>query len=330
MDASKKDAEKKQNTTSENSSSQDSLPFTKHFWKAGEALTRQKIWLVTAGLLTILFLLFLIFQSLRKEESDSNFGVSVSSLEKKMKESEDRTHSSQKESTSLKGREQGLTPSPSLSSLPEKEPSKFYRALDPASLTPPDKKIQELEERILVLEKIHERAAQVWQRTRLLLTALSGERPFHHELEEFENIASHQGKIKKLLEQIRPYAYSGAPSLERLKEYFDRLKLNFLRSEPSQGSWWERLKGNFGKLITLKRHQEGEKASLGEAFQQEEAELKEGKLDKALPLLSAFKESKSGSVGEWIRQAQARHTLDTVRSLLKEQVMLEMMVPQED
>lgn len=291
---------------------------------------RQKIWLVTGGIIVIALLLGLIIQSLQKRENleDTVLGQSLkdSSLLNEFQKEATSSHKSENHENSLRHESFSSSNLPTLAAKTGSETIPPSEQRDGAL----DDKVRILEERLLVLEKIHERAPQVWQSYHMLLVVLSSEEPFENELNDFKKLTHHNLKITKAVESLEPYAKSGIPTFEKLIKSFGEVKGEIFSAYDQNLSWWEKAKLHLKNLIDIRRidGKQEELSSPAEIVQQAIQGLSQKKLEQAIFLLSSLKRDNTPILNAWLAHAQARQEMSKARYLLKNQIFLEMISPQ--
>lgn len=300
---------------------------------------RQKIWLAMGGVIVVALFLGLIIQSL-KEKGETEEAVLRQSLKGSTSPSLQQ-NKIQKE-TALSNRLENHEnlwlhesfPSSDIPRLATPLAAKTESERSPhpenGNVVALNDKVRILEERLLILEKIHERAPHVWQTYHRLLAALSGEEPFEDELNEFKKLTSHNIKIAKAIESLEPHAKSGAPTLEKVIKSFDRVKTEIFNVYTQNLSWWERIKLQLKGLVEIKRTHGNQEAqsSPADISQQAMLDMSQKKLGQAISLLSSLKRNDTPALEAWLTHAQARQEIGKVHHFLKNQIILEMISPQ--
>ncbi|MBL9029544.1 MAG: hypothetical protein JNK42_03615 [Caedimonas sp.] len=199
-----------------------------------------------------------------------------------------------------------------------------------------ENKVQQLEERLFVVEKIQARAPQVWERYQRLQTAISSGEPFENELNEVKRLTGHNVKIAKAIEILETYAPSGVPNAEKLRENFKGVKAEIFNAlSPSQNlSWWEKMKWYLKNGVKVSRVHEGgqenQQASPPDILHRADLDISHGHFRQAIDLLSSLKQSNRPSLKleNWLAQAMALEKIHETRHFLKNQIILEMISAQ--
>lgn len=203
-------------------------------------------------------------------------------------------------------------------------------------ITTLENKVQQLEERLFVVEKIQARAPQVWERYQRLQTAISSGEPFENELNEVKRLTGHNVKIAKVIEILETYAPSGVPNAEKLRANFKAVKAEILNAlSPSQNlSWWEKMKWYLKNGIKISRVHEGgqenQQASPPDILHRADLDISHGHFRQAIDLLFSLKQRSSPSLKleNWLAQAMALEKIHEARHFLKNQIILEMISAQ--
>lgn len=203
-------------------------------------------------------------------------------------------------------------------------------------ITTLENKIQQLEERLFVVEKIQARAPQIWERYQRLQTAISRGEPFENELNEVKRLTGYNVKIAKAIEILETYAPSGVPNAEKLRANFKAVKAEILNAfSPSQNlSWWEKMKWYLKNGIKISRVHEGgqedQQASPPDILLRADLDISHGHFRQAIDLLSSLKQRSSPSLKleNWLAQAMALEKIHEARHFLKNQIILEMISAQ--
>lgn len=150
-----------------------------------------------------------------------------------------------------------------------------------------------------------------------LSRAIASPAPFAEELETVAAIAPDMPQLA----QLRGHAETGVPTEATLRTGFADVALKALQARPDGLAWYSRLWWSLKNIVAVRPVTESEGSSVGAVLSRAEARLNEGRLAAALAEIESLPVYSQTAIADWVAEAQARQTLNTLIAGLNERVI---------
>ena len=199
--------------------------------------------------------------------------------------------------------------------------------------------MQTLTQRLEALEKggAHLAMSTAGARSKMLAignlrNALGGPGPFAKELGALEALAATDPSLSETIENIRPYATSGAPTLARLGIDFDAMAADVARAARAargEGVMGEAL-SQVTSLVSIRRTDgAGDADPVDAALAKAEKAIKAGALEPAVQALDILGGKPAEAAAAWLNGARSRLVAEQARAMLHVYAMSLLAAPSE-